>query len=143
MSNDSSSILTILFVLLYFFFGKKKLIVKLDFKISDTYFQFGSRRIYYNTINKYKIHWQKGAGLKITLNSGEVLRLSSNDNFAKSEKFVEFCSDLDVKLEGIKSSNIKRVKSFFETKFGRNYLYALIIIQVGVLIYVIIKSIID
>ena len=67
----------------------------------------------------------KGAGIKFKLKNGKTLRLSSNDSFCNSEKFVRLCENLDSKLSNYNNNQIIRKYTFFESK--QSYYFAVII----------------
>jgi hypothetical protein len=110
----------------YFVIIKKKFIVKIsDFQITSSKLEWNNRSIDFKNIEYYKIHWMKGAGIKFKLKNGKTLRLSSNDSFCNSEKFVRLCENLDSKLSNYNNNQIIRKYTFFESKQG--YYFAVII----------------
>ena len=133
ISGISSFILSLILTGVYVFFSLKNIIKKKDFSIYPDRFEYDIYKIYFNSIKSYKIHWMKGAGLKIKFKSGRILRISANSNLFEDAPFVAFCSALDIKLS--KFDNIKRKKSFYETKYGYYLAVIITIIVVGIFIY--------
>lgn len=121
----------------YFLIIKKKFIIKIsDFELTSHELEWNNNSVDFKNIESYKIHWLKGAGIKFKLKNGKVIRISSNDNFCDSEKFINLCRQIDSKLLGFNNNQILRKKSFFETKQG--YYFA-IIMTIFVVIITIIK----
>ncbi|MBU2929591.1 hypothetical protein [Winogradskyella psychrotolerans] len=111
---------------IYFYILKKKFIVKVsDFELTTNQLEWNNKNVAFKNLEYYKIHWMKGAGIKFKLKNGKTVRISSNDNFCNSEKFVNLCHDIDSKLLKYNNGQIERKKSFFESKQG--YFFALII----------------
>ena len=119
-------ILAIVIAGIYFIIIKKKFIVKIsDFELKSNQLEWNNKIIDFKNIEYYKIHWTKGAGIKFKLKNGKTFRLSSNDNFCDSEKFVSLCNAIDSELEKVNNKEIVRKQSFFETKQG--YYFAITI----------------
>ena len=125
INNSLTLLCSFALIAIYFYILKRKLVRKSDFRIFEDRFEYAQKRIPFDTINEYKIHWLKGAGLKIKLNNGETIRINSNDHFCKAHKFVQFCMDLDDTLENYKDGRIVRKKSIFETKYGDYYWFTI------------------
>lgn len=103
----------------YFIYFKRKFIVKkTDFELTSDKLKWNSKSLDFNSIEYYKIHWMRGAGIKFRLKNGKTVRLSSNDNFCDSRDFVMLCETIDSKLINYDSGRIERKQSFFETKWG-------------------------
>ncbi|WP_040756523.1 hypothetical protein, partial [Winogradskyella psychrotolerans] len=110
---------------IYFYLLKKKFIVKVsDFELTSNQLEWNNKNVDFKNLEYYKIHWMKGAGIKFKLKNGKTVRLSSNDNFCNSEKFVNLCHNIDSKLLKYNNGQIERKKSFFESKQG--YYFAVI-----------------
>ncbi|WP_420553764.1 hypothetical protein [Tenacibaculum aiptasiae] len=126
-------ILAVIIAWIYFIFLKKKFIVKKsDFYLRNNKLEWDTKKVIFSDIKSYKIHWLKGAGLKIKLKNGKTIRLSSNDNFCNSNKFVNLCRNIDSKLLKYKKGQVVREKTFFETKKG--YYFAVIVTVLIVII---------
>ena len=126
---------------LYFYILKKKYIVKVsDFGLTSNQLEWNNKNVDFKNLEYYKIHWMKGAGIKFKLKNGKTVRLSSNDNFCNSENFVNLCHNIDSKLLKYNNGQIKRKKSFFETKQGH---YFAVIISFLFVIGTIYKSLTD
>jgi len=111
---------------IYFYLLKKKFVVKIsDFELTSKQLEWNNKNVDFKNLEYYKIHWMKGAGIKFKLKNGKTVRLSSNDNFCNSEKFVNLCHNIDSKLLKYNNGQIERKKSFFESKKG--YYFAVII----------------
>ncbi len=76
----------------------------------------GDKPVVFSDISKYKIHRMRGAGLKLRMKNGKIFRLSSNDNFCDSYEFIRFVNAFENKV--INYPEIRKVKTFGETKFG-------------------------
>lgn len=116
--------LSLVLSMVYFMLLKKKLVRKSDFKISSSKLKFDTVEINFESIKEYKIRWMNGAELKLTLNNGRKVRLSSNDSICNSDKFVKFCQEIDLRLSKYNNGSVIKKKSFFETKNG--YYYAIV-----------------
>jgi hypothetical protein len=111
---------------IYFYILKKKFIVKVsDFELTPNQLEWNNKNVDFKNLEYYKIHWMKGAGIKFKLKNGKTVRLSSNENFCNSEKFVNLCHNIDSKLLKYNNGKIERKKTFFESKQG--YYFAVII----------------
>lgn len=116
----------------YFIIYKKNFLVKTsDFELSSNKLEWNNKSIDFKNLEYYKIHWLKGAGIKFKLKNGKTLRISSNENFCDSEKFVNLCHKIDYKLLNFNEGQIVKKKSFFETKNG--YYFAITITSLAVL----------
>ena len=125
-------IIAIIIAGVYFFIYKKNYIVKVsDFELSSNKLKWKNKNIDFNNIEYYKIHWLKGAGIKFKLKNGKTLRISSNDNFCDSGKFVNLCHKIDSKLLSFNKGQIVKRKSFGETKIG--YYFAITITCLAIL----------
>jgi len=142
LSNDSTiAFLTALVIsIIYFFILKKRLIRKTDFKISSNKIEFENTKIDFDSIKEYKLRWMRGAEIKFNLKNGEIVRLSSNDNFCNSEKFEGLCREIDLKLSRFNKASIVRKKSFFETKYGYYFAILMTIIIIGTIYKFVIKD---
>lgn len=110
---------------IYFIIIKKYFIVKeTDFELTKNQLKWDNKSIEFENVEYYKIHWLKGAGIKFKLKNGKVVRLSSNENFCDSEKFVNLCHKINNNLRKFYDNKILRKNSFFETKNG--YYFAII-----------------
>ena len=126
---------------IYFVIIKKKFIIKKsDFELTSNKLEWNNKSVDFKNLEHYKIHWLKGAGIKFKLKNGATLRLSSNDNFCNSEKFVSLCHNIDSKLSKYNNGRIERKKSFFETKKGY---YFVVIMSILFVVGTIYKSITD
>ena len=118
-------ILALSIAVIYFLLIKIYFIVKeTDFELTENQLKWDNESIEFENIEYYKIHWLKGAGIKFKLKNGKVVRLSSNENFCDSEKFVNLCHTIDNNLRKFNDNKILRKNSFFETKNG--YYFAII-----------------
>ncbi|WMI68235.1 hypothetical protein [Mangrovimonas sp. YM274] len=130
-----------LLVSIIYFVAIKKLIIKsTDFKLTSNRLEWNNEKIEFENVESYKIHWSKGAGLKLTLTNGTTKRLSSNSNFCNSDKFVELMRDLDKALVSHNKGKIKRQDSIMETKFGLYLAIVLTTIIVVVTAYSLIEN---
>ena len=120
--------------IIYFVFIKNKIIKKSDFNIYENQIEWKDNKVEFENIKSYKIHWMKGAGLKMKLKNGKTIRLSANSNFHNSKQFVLFCKKLDSILRNYKNGMIERKKSFYETKFG--YYFIIIILILSTLTFI-------
>ena len=112
-------ILALSIAVIYFLLIKIYFIVKeTDFELTENQLKWDNESIEFENIEYYKIHWLKGAGIKFKLKNGKVVRLSSNENFCDSEKFVNLCHKIDNNLRKFNDNKILRKNSFFETKNG-------------------------
>ena len=112
-------ILALSIAVIYFLLIKIYFIVKeTDFELPENQLKWDNESIEFENIEYYKIHWLKGAGIKFKLKNGKVVRLSSNENFCDSEKFVNLCHKIDNNLRKFNDNKILRKNSFFETKNG-------------------------
>jgi hypothetical protein len=102
--------------ILLFYFMKNRAIRRSRLGLSKTEITLSSTTIDFKEIELYKTHRVRGAGLKIKLRSGQTVRLSSNDNLCDSIGFVEFVIDFEERVNDW--PEIRKVKSFGETKFG-------------------------
>ncbi len=129
-------ILAITIALLYFIFLKKKYIVKIsDFELSSNKLEWNNKSVDFKNLDHYKIHWLIGAGLKFKFKNGKTIRISSNEFFCNSQKFVNLCEIVDSKLLSYNNGNVVRRKSFFETKQGYYYVIVITILFVVATIY--------
>lgn len=111
---------------IYFIIIKKKWIVKKsDFILTSNRLDWNNESLDFNNLVYYKIHWIKGAGIKFKLKNGNSIRISSNDHFCNSEKFVNLCREIDSKLLKYNNGLVVRKKSYFETKQG--YYFAILL----------------
>jgi predicted membrane metal-binding protein len=124
---------SILVAIVYFIFLKKRLIQKNKLGISKTQIFLKNEQIAFKDIEKYKIHRMRGAGLKIKIKKGKMIRLSSNDNFCDSDEFVRFVNDFENQVSEI--PEIRKVKSFGESRFGLYFAITSTVLFVGVIIY--------
>ena len=129
-------ILAIIIAGIYFFFYKKNFLVKVsDFELSSNKLEWNNKSIDFKNLEYYKIHWLKGAGIKFKLKNGKTLRISSNDNFCDSKKFVNLCHKIDSKLLNFNEGQIVKKNSFFETKKGYNFAITITSLAVLVILY--------
>ena len=132
-------ILALSIAVIYFLLIKIYFIVKeTDFELTENQLKWDNESIEFENIEYYKIHWLKGAGIKFKLKNGKVVRLSSNENFCDSEKFVNLCHKIDNNLRKFNDNKILRKNSFFETKNGY---YIAIIISFLVVLAIVFKII--
>ena len=119
-SNDSllKLIIALLVSVIYFLTFKKLIVKSTDFKLTSNRLEWNNEKIDFENVESYKIHWLKGAGIKLTLNDGTIKRLSSNSNFCNSDKFIELTKDLDNVLTSYNNGKIRRQDSLMEMKFG-------------------------
>jgi uncharacterized membrane protein len=133
ISGIISFLISIILSAVYFYKIYKQLVKNDVFLVFVDRFEFNEKIIYFDTIKSYKIHWLKGAGLKIICKNGKTLRISANSNLYNSDTFVKFCEELDKRLS--KLDTIERQKTFFETKYGYYFSLSATTIVVGILIY--------
>ncbi|WP_299683645.1 hypothetical protein [uncultured Dokdonia sp.] len=126
----------------YFIILKKRYIIKVtDFTLTPKKLTWNQKQIDFSNLKSYKIHWMKGAGITFKLKNGKTVRISANQNFCDSGKFIMLCRHIDSELSKHKNNHIIRKKSFFETKLG--YYYAVIItvlVVVGVIYKMLTKN---
>lgn len=120
---------------LYFLIVKNLIVKSTDFKLTSNRLEWDNEMVDFENVESYKIHWLKGAGLKMTLIDGTIKRLSSNSNFCNSAKFVELMKELDNVLIKYKNGKIKRKDFLFETKFGLYLAVAFTVIFVVFIFY--------
>ena len=100
-------ILALSIAVIYFLLIKIYFIVKeTDFELTENQLKWDNESIEFENIEYYKIHWLKGAGIKFKLKNGKVVRLSSNENFCDSEKFVNLCHKIDNNLRKFNDNKI-------------------------------------
>lgn len=109
----------------YFILFKKNFIIKeTDFELTENQLKWEDINIEFENIEYYTIHWVKGAGIKFKLKDGKIIRISSNENFCDSAKFVNLCRKIETNLIKFNHNKILRKHSFFETKNG--YYFAIL-----------------
>jgi hypothetical protein len=119
------AIIAIIIAALYFIIFKKNFIVKVSsFELTSNKLNWNHKSVDFNNIIYYRIHWMKGAGIKFKLKNGKTVRISSNDNFCNSKKFVHLSREIDAKLLRFNNKQILKKKSFFETK--KVYYFAIV-----------------
>ena len=129
----NSFIISIVLSILYFFIGLKYIIKKTDFRVYSDRVEYNDKKIYFNNVKSYKIHWIKGVHLKMKLKNGKVIRISSNSNFYNAKPFVSFCKNLNHKLE--KTDGVVKQKPFFESKYGYYLTITLTLLVIGIIVY--------
>jgi len=118
-------IVALSFAIIYFLLIKKYFIIKeSDFELTKNQLKWENKTIDFANIDYYKIHWLKGAGIKFKLKDGKVIRISSNENFCDTEKFVDLCHKIENNLSQFNENSIVRKQSFFETRNG--YYFAIV-----------------
>ena len=128
-------ILALSIAVIYFLLIKIYFIVKeTDFELTENQLKWDNKSIEFENIEYYKIHWLKGAGIKFKLKNGKVVRITSNENFCDSEKFVNLCHKIETNLKKFNDNKILQKYSFFETKNG--YYFAIIMSFLVVLVVV-------
>tara|TARA_B110001450_G_C17481693_1_gene424496 strand:- start:180 stop:791 length:612 start_codon:yes stop_codon:yes gene_type:complete len=130
-----SFVLSILLSVLSFLFFKKKLVKISNFNLTSNRLEWNNNIVDFDKIKSYKIHWMKGAGLKLILTDGNIKKLSSNSHFCNSDKFVKLTKELDNILVKYNNGKIQRKKSFMETKYGFYYVISFTLIFITSFIY--------
>ncbi len=120
---------------LYFLAAKKFVVKSTDFRLTSSRLEWDNEMVDFENVESYKIHWLKGAGLKMILIDGTMKRLSSNSNFCNSAKFVELMQELDNVLIKNNNGKIERKYSLFETKFGLYLAVAFTVIFIAIIVY--------
>lgn len=109
-------VLSLLVSVIYFFVLRKGLIHTNELYLGENEVFLGDISISFQNIVNYKTHGMKGAGLKLRMKDGKIIRLSSNDNFCNAGEFVRFVNDFERRVGRI--PEITKVKSFGETNWG-------------------------
>jgi hypothetical protein len=91
LSKLISVIFSLFLTVISFFFLRKKIVLKSNFILFDDKLKINESTINFNDIKSFKLHFIKGAGLKLNLKNGKSIYYSSNDNFCNSEIFINFC----------------------------------------------------
>jgi hypothetical protein len=126
-------LISLIVAVIYFKAIKKRFVVKMsNFKLTSDRLKWDNNKIDFKSIEYYKIHWIRGAGIKFKLKSGKTIHISSNESFCDSENFVRLCKVIDYELKKFNNNQIIRKKSLFETKKG--YYYAVIMTVILVII---------
>ena len=99
-----------------FFLLKRMFVIETEIGLGKKYILLKGMKIYFNDLKSYKTHRMRGAGLRLKLNSGKTIRLSSNDNFCDSDEFVQFTYDFEERISN--EPTVEKIKSFGQTKFG-------------------------
>ena len=92
-------------------------------KINDTSVDFNfkvtSRTINFNDLISFKAYYGKNGPVLYLNNNADNFKISSNNNFCKTDNFQTFCQDLIIKLDKYKTTDNSHViheGSIFATK---------------------------
>ena len=135
LSKLFSIIFSLFIVVIFYFLFKKKLVLKSNFILFDDKLKINNSIISFNEIKSFKIHFIKGAGLKLSLKNGKSIYYSSNDNFCNSDRFINFCKALRKKLIKFDGGVIINKKSFMQTKIAYYFLIFITISIFGIFIH--------
>ncbi len=135
LSKLISIIFSLFIVVIFYFLFKKKLVLKSNFILFDDKLKINNSIISFNEIKSFKIHFIKGAGLKLSLKNGKSIYCSSNDNFCNSDRFINFCKALRKKLIKFDGGVIINKKSFMQTKIAYYFLIFITISIFGIFIH--------
>lgn len=135
LSKLISVIFSLFLTVISFFFLRKKIVLKSNFILFDDKLKINDSTINFNDIKSFKLHFIKGAGLKLNLKNGKSIYYSSNDNFCNSEIFINFCKAVKKKLIKFDGGVIVNKKSFMQTKIAYHLLIFMTVLIFGIFIY--------
>lgn len=124
---------------IFFYSIKRRFITKSKIIITTKWIDVDEKRIEYENILKYRIDWTNKIDVHIKMKNKKNIRLSSNDTFCNTDKFIGMCNDLEKQLNNYKKGAIEIEQTYLNTKLWYYFVIGLSVITVIAFIYGMIK----